>query len=207
MSVQPKIIGITGGIASGKSTIGRMLASLGAKYIDADEICHRLILLREYKNKITEKFGNAVQDASGRIDRSKLAAIVFQDKSRLNDLCSILHPPVIEYIRSKIEEAEKQGRRKAVVIDAALLEESDLSLLCDFIIFVNNSKEQRMKRSQTIRRWAAGELEKRERLQLSLEEKKKRADYIIDNTLTIENTFRQVKEFWKQYVEENLVKH
>ncbi|MGQ3684727.1 MAG: dephospho-CoA kinase [Candidatus Loosdrechtia sp.] len=207
MSVQPKIIGITGGIASGKSTIGRMLASLGAKYIDADEICHRLILLREYKNKITEKFGNAVQDASGRIDRSKLAAIVFQDKSRLNDLCSILHPPVIEYIRSKIEEAEKQGRRKAVVIDAALLEESDLSLLCYFIIFVNNSKEQRMKRSQTIRRWAAGELEKRERLQLSLEEKKKRADYIIDNTLTIENTFRQVKEFWKQYVEENLVKH
>lgn len=190
MSVQPKIIGITGGIASGKSTIGRMLASLGAKYIDADEICHRLILLREYKNKITEKFGNAVQDASGRIDRSKLAAIVFQDKSRLNDLCSILHPPVIEYIRSKIEEAEKQGRRKAVVIDAALLEESDLSLLCYFIIFVNNSKEQRMKRSQTIRRWAAGELEKRERLQLSLEEKKKRADYIIDNTLTIENTFR-----------------
>lgn len=203
MSFKPKIIGITGGISSGKSTIGRMFASLGAKYIDADEMCHRLILHKEYKNKITEKFGNSIHDTNGRIDRSKLAEIVFQNKTRLDDLCSILHPPVIDQIKSKIDEVEKQGSRKAIVIDAALLEESGLSLLCDFIIFVNTGKEQRLERSQTIRHWAEEELEKREYFQMALEEKKKKADYIIDNTLTIDNTFRQVKEFWKQYIEEN----
>lgn len=205
MSFTPKIIGITGGISSGKSTIGRMLASLGAEYLDADEMCHRLILLKEHKNKIVEKFGNTIQDIYGKIDRSKLAAIVFQDKTKLDDLCAILHPPVIHRIKSKIEEIEKRGRRKAIAIDAALLEESELSLLCDFVIFVNTGKEQRVERSQTIRRWAKGELEKREQFQMALEDKKKKADYIIDNNFTIDNTFRQVKEFWKLYIEENYI--
>ncbi|MCF6158616.1 MAG: dephospho-CoA kinase [wastewater metagenome] len=203
MSFQLKIIGITGGISSGKSTVGRLFASLGAEYIDADEMCHKLILRKEYRDKIIEKFGTTVQDIRNRIDRSRLAEVVFRDKTRLDELCNILHPPVIEQIKSKIDTIEKQGRRRAVVIDAALLEESDLSLLCDFIVFVNTGKDQRTARSQVGRRWEKGELEKREHFQMSIEEKKKRADYIIDNNFTIENTSRQVREFWKHYIEEN----
>ncbi len=199
--IKPKIIGITGGISSGKSTIARMLASLGAEYIDADEMCHKLIHLKKFKDKIIERFGIAIQDNFDKIDRAKLANIVFQDKNCLDDLCNILHPVVIEQIRSKITEIEKQGRRKAIVIDAALLEESELSLMCDFVIFVNTSKDHRLMRSKTSRHWAEGELEKREHFQMILEEKKKNAEYIIDNNLTIENTFRQVKEFWQHYIE------
>lgn len=202
MSYKPRIIGITGGISSGKSSIARMLASLGAECIDADEMCHRLILTKGLKDKIVERFGNTILDTYGRIDRSLLAEIVFRDKASLDDLCSILHPVVIDQIKSKITEIEKKGRRKAIVIDAALLEESDLSLVCDFIIFVNTRKDNRLKRSQSGRHWTEEELEKRERFQMSLEDKKKKADYIIDNNFSTDDTFRQVKEFWKNYIEE-----
>ncbi|MBI2471291.1 MAG: dephospho-CoA kinase [Planctomycetes bacterium] len=202
MSRQPKIIGITGGISSGKSTIGRMLASLGSEYIDADEMCHRLFLVQELKNKIVERFGNSVQDIYGKIDRSRLAEIVFQDKTCLDDLCGILHPVVIEQIKSKITEIEKQGRRKAIVIDAALLEESDLSSICDFIIFVNTGRDHRLERSITGRHWKGEELDKREHFQMALEDKKRKADYIIDNNFTVDNTFRQVKAFWQLYIEQ-----
>lgn len=202
MNIKPKIIGITGGISSGKSTIGRMLASLGAHYLDADEMCHIQMLVKEVKDKIVEEFGVEVLDACGNVDRSRLANVVFQDKARLDALCAILHPPVIEQIQAKIAEAERHGRRKAVVIDAALLEESGLSIYCDFVVFVNTSKERKVERSRLSRHWPADELEKREQFQMTLEEKKRSADYIIDNNFTVENTFRQVKEFWQHCLEE-----
>jgi dephospho-CoA kinase len=75
-------------------------------------------------------------------------------------------------------------------------------MICDFIIFINTAKDHRSKRSHISRHWAEGELEKRESFQMILEDKKNNADYIIDNNLTIENTFRQVKEFWQNYIEE-----
>ena len=201
MNSKPAIIGITGGISSGKSTVSRMLASLGAEIVDADEMCHRLILVNKVKSKIIERFGDTVQDIYVKIDRSRLAEIVFQDKTCLDDLCNILHPIVIEQIRSKIAEIEKRGRRRAIVIDAALLEESGLSLMCDFMIFVNTVSDHRVIRSKISRHWHDGELEKRERFQMSLEDKRKKADYVIDNNFTEENTFRQIKEFWQLYIE------
>ena len=205
MNHRPQIIGITGGISSGKSTVARMLASLGAELIDADEMCHKLILVKELKDKIIERFGSTIQDTYGKIDRSRLAKIVFQDKASLDALCSILHPIVIEQIKSRISEIEKRGRQKAIVIDAALLEESDLSLICDFIIFVNTTKDHRLSRNKISRHWEEDELEKRERFQMTLEDKRKKADYVIDNNFTEDNTFRQIKEFWQIYIEKNLI--
>ena len=202
MNFKPKIIGITGGISSGKSTVGRMLASLGAEYIDADEMCHKLFLKPELKDKITTRFGNSVLDTFGKIDRIRLAEIVFRDKTCLDDLCNILHPIVIAQIKAKIDEIEQRGRKRAIIIDAALLEESELSMICDFVVFVNTSKEHRIERCRISRRWADGELEKRERFQMVPGDKKKKADYVIDNNFTSDNTFRQVKEFWKLYIEE-----
>jgi len=203
VNLKPKIIGITGGISSGKSTIARMLASLGAETIDADEMCHKLLTKKDIKAKIIERFGNSVLDINGKIDRSRLAEIVFQDKNSLDGLCSILHPIVIEQIRSRIGEIEKRGRRRAIVIDAALLEESDLSLLCDFIIFVNTGRDHRVSRGKISRHWQEGELERRERYQMSLEEKRKKSDYVIDNNFTEENTYRQINEFWQLYLGKN----
>lgn len=203
MNTKPKIIGITGGISSGKSTVARMLASLGAEIIDADEICHRLIQAKEVKEKIIKRFGITIQDNYGKIDRSRLSEIVFRDKTCLDDLCNILHPIVIEQIRSRITEIEKRGRRKAMVIDAALLEESDLSLICDFIVFVNTGKDHRVSRSKICRHWQDDELERRERFQMTLEDKRKKSDYVVDNNFTEDNTFRQIREFWQLYIENN----
>ncbi|MCF6148887.1 MAG: dephospho-CoA kinase [Candidatus Kuenenia sp.] len=202
MSNKPKIIGITGGISSGKSTITRMLASMGAEHIDADEMCHRLFLRDDVKKKIIDIFGQAVKDNYGEIDRNQLAAIVFQNKDSLDNLCSILHPIVIKQIYAKIDAVEHRGRRHSIVIDAALLEESGLSVICDYIVFVNAGKDQRVKRSQIARHWREGELERRESFQMDLEEKKNKADYIIDNNFSVDNAFLQVKKFWQLYIED-----
>lgn len=201
MNNPPKIIGITGGISSGKSTVARMMASMGAEYIDADEMCHTLFLKDEIKKKILETFGLKVRDDSGEINRKELAEIVFRNKSGLDNLCSILHPIVIKQIHAKIDDIEHRGRRHAIVIDAALLEESGLSVICDYIVFVNTGKEQRIKRSHISRHWKEGDLERREAFQMDLEEKKNNADYIIDNNFSVDNTFLQVKKFWQHYIE------
>jgi len=200
--MEVKVIGITGGISSGKSTVARMLASFGAAYIDADEMCHRLYLKNDIKKKIVEEFGDDVLNDTAGIDRKQLAKIVFQDKGRLDILCNILHPIVIERIHSKIAEIEKQGRKKAIVIDAALLEESDISVICDYVIFINTTKAHRQERSRVSRHWEENELEKREAFQMALGDKKKRADYIIDNNTSVDNTFQQVKKIWQLYIED-----
>lgn len=90
-----------------------------------------------------------------------------------------------------------------MVIDAALLEESDLSLICDFIVFVNTGKDHRVSRSKICRHWQDDELERRERFQMTLEDKRKKADYVVDNNFTEDNTFRQIREFWQLYIENN----
>lgn len=203
MNLRPKIIGITGGVSSGKSTIARMLSSLGAECIDADEMCHKLLFTKNIKDMVVEKFGIKILDSYGKIDRLRLAEIVFQDKTYLNTLCEILHPVVISQIKSKINKIEKTVRKKAIVIDAALLEESELSLICDFIVFVNTIKENRLNRCKISKNWTEGELEKREQFQMCLEDKKKKADYIIDNNSNVDNTFGQVNKFWQYYIDEN----
>ena len=142
-------------------------------------------------------------DSYGKIDRSRLAEIVFQDKTYLNTLCEILHPVVIDQIKSKINKIENTGRKKAIVIDAALLEESELSLICDFIIFVNTIKENRLNRCKISKNWTEGELEKREQFQMCLVDKGKKADYIIDNNSNVDNTFGQVNKFWQYYIDKN----
>ena len=97
-----KVIGITGGIASGKSTIAEILRSMGADVIDADKLCHQLINTKEIAQKIIKKWGNHVQNEYGKIERNELAKIVFSDKKEVSALNEIIHPEVIKHIRSKI---------------------------------------------------------------------------------------------------------
>src|SRR3990167_5766059 len=154
-----------------------MLASLGAAHIDSDEMCHTLLLRDEIKKNIIETFGHTVKNDYGGIDRRQLAEIVFRDKASLDTLCSILHPIIVKEIYAKIDGIINRGKKNAIVIDAALLEESGLSMVCDYVVFVNTGKDQRVKRSQIRRHWGEGELGKREYFQMDLQEKKNKADY------------------------------
>ncbi len=203
MKQRVTVIGITGGIASGKSTVARMLRSLGASIIDADKICHQLINTEEIKEKISKKWGNNVQNKDGKINRRALGKIVFADKGKLLTLNKIIHPKVIKRIKSQIAELTVKDKANVIVLDAALLVESNLTNLCDMLLFVDAKKQICTKRAQKSRKWPLYETTKREKFQYSMREKREMADITINNNLSKVNTFNQVKDFWNQFITKN----
>ncbi len=195
-----KIIGITGGIGSGKSTVAKMLASLGGRVIDADTIAHRVLLYQKVKSKICKRWGKDVFNEHGKVDRNLLAKIVFSAGEQIDELNKIVHPVVIDEIKGQIEEIERGGNVRAIVIDAALLVESNLANVCDIILFVDATKKIRQGRVKDERNWESVELTRRERFQQSTTLKKKNADYVINNNLSKEYTINQVTAFWRKFI-------
>lgn len=193
--MKPRVIGIMGGVASGKSTVAEMLGSLGAKVIDADEMAHELLEKPGIKEKVLERWGKGLLGREGRIDRGKLASIVFSDGKALKELTNLLHPPILESIRS---EANRKGP-KPLVLDAALLLETGLDEVCDLLIFVEAGPEVKEERAR-LKGWSSGEVQRREGFQAPASQKKKRAHFVIDNNSSKEETFRQLKDFWQKFV-------
>ncbi len=165
MDQNVKVIGITGGIASGKSTIAEILRSFGANVIDADKICHQLINTKDIAQKITNKWGPRIQNEYGDIERQVLAKIVFSDKKEIFTLNKIIHPVAIKDIKRRISKLKKDETTKAIVLDAALLLESNLVDICDIIIFVDTKRDLRNKRVMINRMWSTDEIDKREKHQ------------------------------------------
>jgi dephospho-CoA kinase len=195
-----KIIGITGGIGSGKSTVSEMLASIGGKVIYADTIAHNVLSYREVKDRILKRWGQGVFNKDGEVDRNLLAKVAFSAREQIDELNSIIHPIVIDEIKGHIEEIERGGNVQVIVIDAALLVESNLANLCDVTLFVDTTEQMRQRRVKDDRNWEGAELTRRERFQQSPISKKKNADYVIDNNLSKENTISQVNAFWRKFI-------
>ncbi len=200
MKQRIKVIGITGGIASGKSTIAGMLESMGADLIDADKICHELINTKEIALKITKRWGNHLQDNSGKVKRDVLAGIVFSDEEEISALNNIIHPVAIKQIKSEIAKFHSEVTTKAIIIDAALLVESNLVDICDVVLFINTEKDRCKTRVQNTRKWPLDEIAKREKFQGLLQQKRDIADVIINNNHSKEDTLNQVKDFWCQFI-------
>jgi dephospho-CoA kinase len=200
MKQRIKVIGITGGIASGKSTIAEMLGSLGASVICADEICHRLVNTKPISQKIINRWGDHIQDKCGRIERYKLGEIVFADKKELSALNRIIHPEAIKQIKSRIAKLRKESTTVAIALDAALLVESNLIDICDITLFVDTRKYTCKARVKNSRKWPSGEITKREKFQSSLREKREIADIVICNNQYQADTLKQVKDFWHQFI-------
>ena len=200
MKQRIKVIGITGGIASGKSTIAGMLESLGADLIDADKICHELINTKDIALEITKRWGNHLQDNSGKIKRDVLAEIVFSDEKEISALNSIIHPVAIKQIKSEIAKLHSDVAREAIVLDAALLVESNLVDICDVVLFVNTDKDRCKTRVQNTRKWPLDEIAKREKFQGLLPQKREISDVIINNNNSKKDTLNQVKDFWSQFI-------
>ncbi len=192
--MRPLVIGILGGVASGKTTVAKMLGSLGAKVIDADEMAHELLERPEVKKGILERWGKRVLGRQGRVDRSKLASIVFSNGKSLKELTELLHPPIIESIRREV--AEKSG---PLVLDAALLVETELDKICDVLVFVEVGLEVKKERAW-LRGWSQDEVQRREHFQLPESQKRQKAQFIVNNDSSEEETFKQLKEFWQRYV-------
>ena len=191
------VIGLAGGIGSGKSLLASMLGELGARVLNADEINHEVLRRKDIVERIAARWGDDMLDESGRLNRSKLAAKVFQDESEVRELERILHPEVCSRIRRSIAEESESDKIRAVVIDAPLLFEAGLAELCDRIIFIESPEEARRERVTRERGWDSEELSRRERHQMSSSDKKERADIIISNSGSKEDLRKQVERLWE----------
>ncbi len=200
MKQRLKVIGITGGIASGKSTIAEMLESLGADVIDADKMCHELINTKDIAYEITKRWGNQIRDNHGKIKRDALAEVVFSDREELSALNRIIHPEVIKQIKSRIAKLKVEASTEAIVLDAALVVESNLIDICDIMLFVDTKKNTCKTRVQNSRKWPLDEITKREKFQGLLQQKREIADVVINNNHSKEDTLYQVKDFWYQFI-------
>lgn len=194
-----RVIGLTGGIASGKSTVSKMLREKGAYIIDADEIAKEIVKPgKPAWEDIVRHFGKEILDESGNIRRKKLAKIVFPDEKKLSVLNRITHPRIVEEIKRELEECRSRNER-VVVIDAALLLEIGLDVLVDEVWVValdeKTQIERLIKRENSI---SYAEAVERIRAQMPLEEKLKFATRIIDNSGDIENTQKQVDDIWRE---------
>lgn len=189
------IIGITGSFGSGKTTVSKMFAKLGADAIDADKVYHSLIKPGKscYK-KIVRHFGRGILGRSGYIDKQKLGKVVFKDNAKLKTLNSLTHPEVIKEIKKII----KAGKGKFIVIEAPLLIESGFYKQVDKVILVANDREEQVKRVREARGLAAREIFKRIRMQMPFKKKLAFADFIIDNSGSKLDTLNQVAEIWNK---------
>jgi dephospho-CoA kinase len=191
------IVGLTGGIASGKSTVAKIFKSLGAEVIDADRIAHQVLKTdTSVHRRIVDAFGDNILDENGEIDRSKLGCVVFNDPELLNTLNEIVHPAVIEGIRSEADKRLSTGKCKILVAEIVLLIERNLTCTVDFVVLVHADKGIQLKRAMG--RGLSGEdVLKRLRAQMSSDEKIPYADYVIYNSGSMSDTIRQTKAVWE----------
>jgi dephospho-CoA kinase len=192
------ILGLTGSFGSGKTTVARIFKSFGCKIIDADRISHMVIKpdTKVYK-KITNTFGKDILNKNRTINRNQLAQIVFNNKNLLKILNKIMHPEVIRTIKSKI----KNSGSKIIILDAPLLIEAGLKKLADKLIVVKIKRIKQVERLMRKTPLSKIDILKRIGHQMSLADKVRLADFVIDNSGTMGETRRQVEKIrrllWK----------
>ncbi|HZO99979.1 MAG TPA: dephospho-CoA kinase [Terriglobia bacterium] len=189
--------GLTGGVASGKSTVARMFEELGARVIDADRIGHELIRPpHPAYHEILERFGQTILDDSGQINRARLGAIVFSDAEKLRQLNRILHPRIMSRVDELAREARVRDPRRVILVDAALIYEAGLVDRFQSVIVTWCKPEQQLERLMAGRGLSREEAERRISNQMPGEEKRRRADFVIDCSGTLDETRRQVESLY-----------
>ncbi|MDD3439672.1 MAG: dephospho-CoA kinase [Clostridiaceae bacterium] len=190
------VIGLTGGIASGKSTVSAKLKELGAAVIDADLLARDVVRKGEIAyNKIVQCFGADILLPGGDIDRKKLGDIVFSDKEKLELLNSITHPEIINRMKERIQELKAEGA-KVIVVDAAILIEMGLHKYVDSVWVLSVDRETQLKRLAERDKYDYREAENRINSQFTDEVRKKYADVVIDNSKPIEEVEKRLEELW-----------
>jgi dephospho-CoA kinase len=194
------VIGIVGGVASGKSLVAAQLARFGAIVLDADQVGHEVLLEEEVKRAVEQRWGQAVFDKNGEVSRASLAKIVFapppSGPAELEQLERIVHPRIGNRLRERIDELSCDENVTVVVLDAPVMFKAGWDKYCNRILFVEVDRESRYERALG-RGWDEETWKARENSQESLEDKRNRADVIIENSGSEEATFSQVSQFWQ----------
>ncbi len=194
-----KLIGIVGGIASGKSFVSRAFQDLGAKWINADALVHVVYRESAIIQTLCQRWGPGVLDEQGQVDRTQLAARVFaptmEAQMELEWLESLVHPLVKDQILRQLDEWRNDPTVEVVVLDAPVLLKAGWDKLCDELVFVDASESQRWERVQA-RGWTWEQWQQRESQQTPLLEKLARSTRTIDNNGSPESTRIQVQQIW-----------
>jgi len=192
-------IGLTGGIGSGKSTVAKMLAELGAPVIDADKVGHAIYAPDgPAYPEMVEAFGKEILAEDGTIDRKKLGPIVFADPNALKRLNSIVHPKMFVRMREMVGEMRGRGETRPIVIEAAILIEANWQPLCDEIWLVTASRDHVVERVERDRGMKPEQTEARIRAQLSDDERRKHATAVITNDATLDDLRATMTRLWHE---------
>ncbi|HMF12090.1 MAG TPA: dephospho-CoA kinase [Gemmataceae bacterium] len=193
------VIGLLGGMGSGKSRVAAEFAKHGAIVVSADELGHEALRQPAIRDALVRRWGREVLGECGELDRGRVGRIVFADGVERKALESVVHPYIGRRIRDEIEAARADPTVRFVVLDAAIMLESGWSEVCDQLIYVHAPRAVRLRRLAQQRGWSAKEVDARERAQVSLTEKASRAGSAIDNSDSPESLSRQVADLLRQW--------
>jgi dephospho-CoA kinase len=193
-----RVLGLTGGIGSGKSTVATMFSDLGAEVIDADRLARDIVEPGQPAlDEIAAAFGREILQPDGRLNRSKLAGIIFADPAARARLDAITHPPIQRLMAEAV--AARRDRPGVLVLDIPLLFENDRRGLVESVVVVWIHSATQLRR--LVERDGLSEQQARQRIaaQIPLDEKRDRADHVIDNSGSLQSTRRQVEAIYRRY--------
>jgi dephospho-CoA kinase len=191
-----RIIGILGGIASGKSMVAGMFSKHGCKIIDADKMAHAVLGRPEVLSQLIARWGTSVLDSQGQVNRKQIAKIVFTSQEEVDFLNQQVHPYVLDQTERLIDRYQTDPGGAPIVLDMPLLLEVGWDKKCDFLVFVECSLEKRCSRIGKKGKIGINQLKKREIFQISLDKKKKRAHYTINNNSDKSDVAEQVAQIF-----------
>jgi dephospho-CoA kinase len=191
------ILGVIGGIASGKSTVAEALARHGGRVVSGDPVGHTALLDPQILERVKERWPQSI-GPDGAVDRKVLGRIVFSDKRQLRELESLVFPWIKNHLRREIDQANADPAVCFVVLDAAVMLEAGWSNVCDKLIFVEAPHAARVSRTAS-RGWTTDDLDRRERSQIALEVKKTQANAVIQNEGDLVALDSQVSELLKKW--------
>ncbi len=186
------VIGIVGGIGAGKSEVASHFAAHGYGLVDADALGHALLDTAPVKEAVVETWGPEVLGPAGQVDRQRLGRIVFADPAAMAALNRIMHPRIAGEMQKLADELI--GDSRGVVVDAAVLFEAGWNALCDCVVFVDTTFEERLARVEAGRGWDGDELRRRESHQIPLDKKQPLCDYILGNHASASRLESDVRE-------------
>jgi dephospho-CoA kinase len=190
--IKTPVIGLIGGMGSGKSRVAQELAQRGGRIIAGDPLGHEALRDPEVIERLVARWGPGILDAAGNVDRPRVSSIVFNDVRERQALESIVHPYIERRFKEELDEAARDASCPFVILDAAILLEAGWQRFCTMVVFVDAPRAQRLARLAQFRGWSEDELAKRERAQINLDEKKARADFVLDNSGAESELSRQV---------------
>ncbi|MDP7035509.1 MAG: dephospho-CoA kinase [Planctomycetota bacterium] len=205
------LVGISGGIGSGKSSVSAEFKRFGCILFDGDEAARQAFEDPEVQQALKDRWGERVFHPPGDINRQALASIVFQDPEELKILEELTHPWLLSRLETTVLQAVDDSSTSTLlpvlILDAALLHETGLDALCDLLIHVDVAREERVRRVVEHRGWDATELERRELNQIPTEQKKQLATVVIDNNGPPEGAQEEIQRIWETFITPKRKRH